>query len=626
MSEKKESGSLNQDDIAKLLNEMQSEESTPASEEKTDPPESDHKESGSLSQDDISKLLNEVQNDEKSPAPEEKSGSPTDDSNDSGSLNQDDISKQLNEGQNEEEDPAPEEKKAGDEISDSEMNKIKTGDMEEDNSFEGLDSISDDEIEMSDDEPDDKMDIDDTETASEPAAEMEKPASQNKKYDEEKIIKKDKHIRQKIILPEVKNNPKKKWVKLSLSLLFSTILVSGLFVGYQFYIKPDTSMNHLESPSQPEQIATPANPPASKMVEETPKLQIDHSPIKTGKSNASVVVKLEEIASLQRKLAIKKDKIAELIKNYKNAIRQMETEILKIKQTHQINTLRDAIKNKKIEFGMMTIQRRLSYIESIKQPHEWLNQGIEELQYLKNKIEIDAQISRVISGIDMDKMVREIDVVLQEYRIGIKSLEIKINDDEHISLESIWKRIINRENAATSKNRIAGVPSTNRETASSNGKNNNQVIWKEICNGNFKRKNEITALSANAAKCLSKWRHADLILNGLSDLSPGAAKGLLTWKGNWVCLNGIKKLSTETAKYLFQWQGKLISLNGLSEISSGIVEYLPHWQGKQLELMGLKYKKTKRERIGLKALAKWESTGGKLYIPIEIRKVLSAMK
>ena len=617
MSEKKESGSLNQDDIAKLLNEMQSEESTPASEEKTAPPESDNKESGSLNQDDISKLLNEVQNEENGPAPEEKSSSPADDSNDSGSLNQDDISKLLNKVQNEEKNPSPGEKKTSDEISDSEMNRMKMGDIEEDNSFEGLDSISDDEIEMSDDEPDDNMDIDDTEIATEPAAEMEKPASQNKK---------NKHIRQKIILPEVKKNPKKKWIKLSLSLLFSAVFVSGLFVGYQFYIKPDTSMNHLKSPSQPEQIATPANMPASKRVEETPKLQIDNAQIKASKSNANVVIKLEEITSLQRKLAIKKDKIAELIKNYKNAIRQMETEILKIKQTHQINTLRDAIKNKKIEFGMMTIQRRLSYIESIKQPYEWLNQGIEELQYLKNRIEIDAQISQVISGIDMDKMVREIDVVLQEYRTGIKSLEIKTNDDEHISLESIWKRIINRENAATSNNRIVSLPSTNRETASSNGKNNNQVIWKEICNGNFKRKNEITALSANAAKCLSKWRHADLILNGLADLSPGAAKGLLTWKGNWVCLNGIKKLSTETAKYLFQWQGKLISLNGLSEISSGIVEYLPHWQGKQLELMGLKYKKTKRERIGLKALAKWESTGGKLYIPIEIRKALSAMK
>ena len=32
--------------------------------------------------------------------------------------------------------------------------------------------------------------------------------------------------------------------------------------------------------------------------------------------------------------------------------------------------------------------------------------------YLKHKIEIDAQISRVISGIDMDKMIQEIDVVI----------------------------------------------------------------------------------------------------------------------------------------------------------------------------------------------------------------------
>ncbi len=640
MSETKESGSLNQDDIAKLLNEMQSEENSSEPEKNNPSHESKANESSSLNQDDISKLLNQVQNEEQDPAPEEKPDSTESKSNESSTLSQDDISNLLNQVQNEEQGPAPEEKpdstesksneskslsqddisnlldeeKANqkedpsEEISDDEMMKEKNSAPEDDNSFEGLDSLSDDDMEASDDE----MDIDEPEIAIEPPGEVEKPAIE---------IKKDSPKKQKIILQEVKVSSNKKWLTISLILIFCTLIGIGIFIGYKFYLNPDTKINQMGSPSQPTLSVNPAN----KIVGETPKPGITNSPVESNQPNTNVIVKLEEITNLRKELAIKEDEIAELIKNYKDGIRQMEAEILKIKQTHQINTFRDAVKDKKIEFGMMTIQRRLAYIESIKQPYEWLNQGIEELQYLKNKIEIDAQISRVISGVDMDKMVREIDVVLQEYRTGIETLQIKMDEAGHISLEAIWKRILNKENTATGKNNISEAPYPNRKLENGNGKNKNQVIWKEICNGYFKRKNEMTTLSVNAAKCLSKWRHADLILNGLTDLSPKAAKRLLKWKGNWICLNGIKKLSPETAEYLFQWHGNLISLNGLPEISSGMVKSLPHWQGKQLELMGLKYKKTKRERIGLKALADWEASGGKLYIPVGIRKAIRAL-
>ena len=98
---------------------------------------------------------------------------------------------------------------------------------------------------------------------------------------------------------------------------------------------------------------------------------------------------------------------------------------------------------------------------------------------------------------------------------------------------------------------------------------------------------------------------------------------LLKWQGNWICLNGVKKLSPEAAKHLFQWQGNWISINGISEISSGLLRHLPHWQGKKLELMGLKYKTGEDERAGLKSLAKWEKSGGKLYVPVKIRKVVN---
>ncbi|MBT8358221.1 MAG: hypothetical protein KJO61_10680, partial [Deltaproteobacteria bacterium] len=315
--------------------------------------------------------------------------------------------------------------------------------------------------------------------------------------------------------------------------------------------------------------------------------------------------------------------IADLIKNYKHGISEMEDEILWVKQNNQIDSLSAALKNKKIEFGMMTIQRRLAYIEKLDPPYKWLNQGIEELLYLKRKIEIDSKVSRVISGIDMDKMIQEIDIIAQNYRNGIENLKIDMQNIGLTPFELIWEKIIDKERLPETNKQNDNEPVGIKKTTFTTEGKNDRVIWEEICSGNFKRKNEMTTLSTGAAKCLSNWEHADLFLNGVSALSPNAAKYLLKWEGNWICLNGLKELSPEVAKHLFQWQGNWISLNGLSQISSEILTHLPQWQGKQLELMGLKYNKSKSEQVGLKSLIKWEKSGGKLYIPDQVRQVIN---
>jgi len=424
---------------------------------------------------------------------------------------------------------------------------------------------------------------------------------------------------QAVKLKEAKKGLKGKRFKLLISCILCFAFIVVLFEAYAFFKKSRAEIIKVEKPFQPEQIAKPEN----KYSEEQNRQQIKFYETKDILLSDSIIAKLEEITKLRNELLIKEGEIADLIMNYKNGISEMEDQILGVKQNNQINSFSVAIKNKEIEFGMMTIQRRLAYIDKIEPPYEWLNQGIEELLYLKRKIEIDARISSVISGIDMDKMIQEVNIVIQSYRNGIEKLKIDMKNVDLMSLEMIWKRIIDKEKFTAENNTKTDEPLGINKSALRNEETNNRIIWEEISSGNFKRKNEMTNLSTEAAKCLSKWKHADLFLNGLSELPPEVARYLLKWQGNWICLNGVKKLSPETAKYLFQWHGNWISLNGISEISSGLLRYLPQWQGKQLELMGLKYKESKSERVELKALAKWEKSGGKLYIPVQIRKVIN---
>ena len=601
--EGKESNVQEQDEISKLIDEMQGEENssemedmaekTPDDEikkesDETKADESEGKKSSNLNQEDIPKLIDKVQTEEKSSEAEEEGDKTEHIEND-------------NEGEN---------------IAKSEMPEDENTQTAENND----DNVKENEIEekAGSQEQDEKSVSEDKKSEKETD---EKDKREENDEDKDKKSKKDADGGQAVILKEVKKKSKSKRVKLFISFILCVVFFTVLFGVYTFFKKSGTDDIKPEKSFQSEQIAKPGD----KYSEEHTTQQIKDYETKDIILSDSIIAKLDEITKLRDDLFIKKKDIADLIKNYKNGISEMEDEILREKQNSKMDSFSDAIKNKKIEFGMMTIQRRLAYIEKIDPPYKWLNQGVEELLYLKHKIEIDSKVSSVISGIDMNKMIQEIDIVVQSYRNGIENIKINMKNVELIPLEMIWKRIIDKEKYAEVNNEKNDESLGINKPALANEEKNNRMIWKEICSGNFKRKNEMTNISSEAAKCLSKWKHADLFLNGISELSPEVARYLLKWEGNWVCLNGVKKLSPEAAKLLFQWQGNWVSLNGLSQISSGLLKHLPEWQGKQLELMGLKYKGSKSEKIGFKSLAKWEKAGGKLYIPVQIRKVINKL-
>jgi len=246
----------------------------------------------------------------------------------------------------------------------------------------------------------------------------------------------------------VKKESKSKRYKFFIAFFLCVVFIAVLFEGYAFFKKSGSDKIKTEKPIQPEQIAKPGN----KYNEEQTSQQLKVYGTKDILLSDSIIDKVEEITKLRNELLIKEGQIADLIRNYENGISKMEDEILKVRQNNEINSFSGAIKNKKIEFGMMTIQRRQAYIKKVGPPYQWLDQGIEELLYLKHKIEIDAQISRVISGIDMSKIIQEIDIVIQSYRIGIEKLEIDMKNVERMPLEMIWKMIINRDKFATENN------------------------------------------------------------------------------------------------------------------------------------------------------------------------------
>ena len=335
--------------------------------------------------------------------------------------------------------------------------------------------------------------------------------------------------------------------------------------------------------------------PASKQVESAKPLS----------KNDIYIAKIREAGLLRDELRSKKEEIYQLKQYYQNGITDLTTQINRELQEGNITSYSEALKNRRIELNLRTIQRRRFYIQRLEEPIRWIKQGREELLYLKRKAEFDLNLIDIAGGIDMDRHMRHIDAAIQKYRPSAEKLAIRREHADPTALETIWGEQIKGQKK-------------NNDQALSNGMD--QEISEEICSGNYERTAELTSMSAVTARCLSKKPGSDLFLNRLTALSPKAAEHLFKWRGSWICINGIKELSPSAAQHLFKWEGKWISLNGLTEFAPELATCLMAWEGNQLELMGLRYNKRNADQKTLKYLALWQTMGGKLFVADDLRQ------
>lgn len=384
-------------------------------------------------------------------------------------------------------------------------------------------------------------------------------------------------------------------------------LAAVVVAGFIFYKNPALIGFKRVSEPIPAPVSEPVQPaqPVAAPIFKTPPPPDPHDKLKA---------KLEEAADLRNQLLEKKTEIDRLNLYYRNGITELEQIINQEAQKNGISSFEQASKNTRIELNLRSIQRRQAYIQGLEKPAMWVYRGSEELLYLVRKAKLDLELMDIAGGVDLNKHNRHISAAINQYRPSADKLAINLEDEKLTPLESIWQQASNKKNKTISAN---GQISPNTK---------NEQIAAEICSGNFERTSELTSISAETAKCLSRLKGSDLFLNAVTQLPPDAARELFQWQGNWICLNGVKALPPAVAKYLFKWGGNWISLNGLTEFQPELAVYLLKWEGQQLELMGLKFNKTEPEQKSLKYLALWETTGGKLFVPDVIRKEIGRIK
>jgi hypothetical protein len=310
-----------------------------------------------------------------------------------------------------------------------------------------------------------------------------------------------------------------------------------------------------------------------------------------------------EVEAFRRLLFDKRDEILRLQRHYDYGIRELEEEAVRLIKESGCGTLAAALKHPPLELLLQGIQRRQAYRDALGQPLRRLESGAEELLFLQRRAYIDLQVLDVAQGLDLQAQHQAIRSALRVHEPTVESLSIRAAGAS-ASQELLWRRLAEqaRQTTFNAEDRI------------------NQSIVAEACAGNLGRLAELTTLSLKGAGCLAESGTQELFLNRVNQLSPLAAQKLAEWPGRWLGLNGLKRLPPETARELFAWPGEWISLNGLSEMAPEAGRYLAGWRGRQVELMGL------RRLSALDALLEWEASGGKLFVPGDIRQAVDTLR
>ena len=387
------------------------------------------------------------------------------------------------------------------------------------------------------------------------------------------------------------------------------VIIFGVYLLDRYDIRPKSTPISASSNTQVDPTAEPMTVSENQPTETEPApadnenesiksiTSVIETPVDVDPESGFLSLK-QNLSKAREQIQIKINDIEQLKSYYARGIEEEKEKIEQTLEQGRIPAFSEAMNDKKIELALRAIQRRKTYISKLNTPNAQLTAMAEELLYLERKTDTYDILSTGIYGLPIDDFVRKAQTALTSYMQYNTQLSIDQVEVPAVQLASIWTEI--SAEIGQRANLLAQRAPLNR------------AISKEICQGNYDRKYQLTAMSAETARCLVKWPGKDLYLNSLSELPPDVAEILAKWPGEWISLNGLKDLPVESAKQLAAWPGKRLSLNGLTQLSPEVTAHLSRWRGEQLEL------------VGLHAIGPWENYGTRLFLSEKLRRQLEA--
>lgn len=149
--------------------------------------------------------------------------------------------------------------------------------------------------------------------------------------------------------------------------------------------------------------------------------------------------KINEVVSLKTTLEEKRTDMIKTRLEYETDVTQLKIEIDNERQSSQIDTYAQALKNKRIRNNLALIQRQSAYVDKINQLENKILQGIEELLYLEREAKADLKMVKLLDN--KDELVQRIDRSLQNYSSSSPKFAIEVKQLKFKPLKQIWQEI-----------------------------------------------------------------------------------------------------------------------------------------------------------------------------------------
>jgi outer membrane murein-binding lipoprotein Lpp len=165
---------------------------------------------------------------------------------------------------------------------------------------------------------------------------------------------------------------------------------------------------------------------------------VDANGLKTTELNR----KMSEISSLQQSLTGKIAQADQKRDQLEQKALELRNEIKAEMEQFKIESYQMAIQNPRIDYNLKLIQLLLGYIDRLNEKIEYFKNGNETLTFFFQQAEDDRMMIKALNDLETDKLISQINEVLDEYIPETGKPMFDVNDVPLKDTEKIWHEII----------------------------------------------------------------------------------------------------------------------------------------------------------------------------------------
>jgi hypothetical protein len=161
----------------------------------------------------------------------------------------------------------------------------------------------------------------------------------------------------------------------------------------------------------------------------------------TGNKSTELKLKLDEIAALQQKLNEKIELASEKKEQLRQKTLELRKEIVNQKDGLKIDTYQRAVLDPRIDFNLKLIQLLQGYITRLNDKIRYFQIGQDTLNFFYRQAQDDLLMIKTLNDLEIDKLVAEINGVLDEYIPETGNPLFDVNDIPLEDTRHIWNEI-----------------------------------------------------------------------------------------------------------------------------------------------------------------------------------------